>query len=219
MCGRFMLSTGAEALKSHFQCAGDYDFAPHVNIAPGMHIPVITGGAGGRDISLMRWGLIPHWAKEHKTGYKMFNARAETVGQKPAFRDAFRLRRCLVPAGGFYEWRREDGRKSPMLITIPGKPLFAFAGIWDRWTAPQGAVIHSCSIITVPANAFMRDIHDRMPVLLTGERDYQMWLEAPPAAVKELLQPYQGAMEAYRVSEIVNKPGVNSPLCVARAGE
>lgn len=211
-----MLSAGAEELKRSFQFAGDFAFAPQYNIAPGADIPVITGPAGRRDISLMRWGLIPHWAKDHKISYKMFNARAETVAQKPAFRDAFRYRRCLVPASGFFEWQREGGRKKPLLVTIPGQSLFAFAGIWDRWAFPGGDAIYSCSIITTPANAFMRDIHDRMPALLTGERAYQMWLEAEPAAVTELLQPYQGALDAYRVSELVNKPGVNSPLCVAR---
>jgi len=219
LCGRFTLSTGSDELRIHFQIDKDFDCTPQYNIAPGRDIPVIIISSGERDISLMHWGLVPRWAKDKKIGFKMINARAETVDRKPAFRDAFRHRRCLVPADGFFEWRRVGGKKYPMYITLPSKSLFAFAGIWDCWIAPDGTVINSCSIITTPANAFMREIHDRMPVILTGEREYKVWLEAEHVAVKELLQPYKGIMTAYNVSTIVNSPGVNSPICVERTDE
>ncbi|MDF9408263.1 SOS response-associated peptidase [Pelotomaculum isophthalicicum JI] len=216
MCGRFTLSTDSDELRICFNLEENFDYTPQYNIAPGADVPVIVNNSGGRKVSLMRWGLVPHWAKDKKIGYKMINARAETVEQKPAFRDAFLRRRCLVPADGFFEWRKAGGKKYPMYINLPGKSLFAFAGIWDSWTAPDGIIINSCSIITTPANAFMSNIHVRMPAILAGEREYKVWLEADHVMAKELLQPYEGILTAYNVSTIVNSPGVNSPLCVEK---
>jgi len=200
----------------HFMLEESFDCTPQYNVAPGTDVPVIVNNSGGRKVALMHWGLVPRWAKDKKIGYQMINARAETVEQKPAFREAFMRRRCLIPADGFFEWRKVGGKKYPMYIALPGKPLFAFAGIWDSWTAPGGSVINSCSIITTPANAFMKNIHERMPAILAGEHEYKVWLEAEHALAKELLQPYPGSLTAYDVSTIVNSPGVNSPLCVEK---
>ncbi|OPX87626.1 SOS response-associated peptidase [Pelotomaculum sp. PtaB.Bin117] len=216
MCGRFTLSTEPDELRIHFMLEESFEHTPQYNIAPGADIPVIINNSGVRKVSLMHWGLVPRWSKDKKAGYKMINARAETVEQKPAFRDAFMRRRCLVPADGFFEWRREGGKKAPMYITLPGKSLFAFAGIWDCWKAPDGKIINSCSIITTAANALMRDIHDRMPVILAGESEYKAWLKAERVRARELLRPYKGILTAYNVSTIVNSPGMNSPLCIER---
>lgn len=213
MCGRFTLSADYDSLRAAFLLrAALADYTPRYNIAPGQEVLAITEGSSGREISGMRWGLIPHWAKETKTQYKMINARAETLDQKPAFRDSFLHRRCLIPADGFYEWKKQDGRKQPMRIVLPDKPVFAFAGIWDCWNAPEGGTVHSCSIITTTASKRIVDVHDRMPVILDNERQYDTWLkQSEPAALNGLLQPYRGEIVAYPVSALVNYPKIDSP--------
>lgn len=212
MCGRFTLAVEKETIVSSFKLnTSDFSHSPRYNIAPGQLVPVVGTGAGGRGIALMRWGLIPYWAKEPGTGLKMINARVETIEQKPSFRESFRLRRCLIPADGFYEWKKINGAKHPMRITLIGNPVFAFAGIWDRRVGPGGTPEYTFSILTTVANDFMLDIHDRMPVILTNEREYHTWLNQPD---KKLLKPYHGFMEAYRVTSKVNSPQNDCPECI-----
>jgi len=218
MCGRFTLATDLTTLKGVFYLKNNiFDYIPRYNIAPSQNVLAITGGADGRQVSRMKWGLIPHWSRETKTSYKMFNARAETINSKPAFREAFHQRRCLIPADGFYEWKNTGGRKQPVRITIPGRPVFAFAGIWDSWLAPSGEKINSCCIITTTASEKVRAIHERMPVVLECEQEHSDWLASNGGdALKSLLRPYNGEMVIYPVPLLVNSPGLDEPCLIAR---
>ena len=194
MCGRFSLTVEIKDLFTYFNIQNGYiDYQPNFNISPGQKIPVITGTYDKRRLSLMRWGLIPSWAKVPSVGYKMFNARAETIDQKPSFRHAFFSRRCLIPADSFYEWRQKG--ESPFRIYLPDKPLFALAGIWELWRPQEGEAVLSCSMVTTEPNAFMQHIHNRMPVILGDEERMMAWLEGTePNDLKELLVPYSGQM-------------------------
>lgn len=206
MCGRFIITAYAETIKEIFKANILFDYQPRYNVAPGQDVPVVVeGGSGAREISAMRWGLIPSWARDPGAGYKMINARAETIGQKPAYRVAFKHRRCLIPADGFYEWIKAGNKKLPLLITIPGRKVFALAGIWERWVSPGGENIDSFSIITTAANGFMQGIHHRMPVILSIEDEYVSWLETG-ATKNSLMKPFGGSLEAYYVSTLVNTP-------------
>ncbi|MDD2443267.1 MAG: SOS response-associated peptidase [Desulfotomaculaceae bacterium] len=212
MCGRFTLAADINKLAAVFYLRENiFSHTPRYNIAPGQEIAVITKNPGGREISLMKWGLIPHWAKDKRTGYKMINARAETIDNKPAFKGPFLHRRCLIPADGFYDWKKLNGEKEPIYITLPGRTLFAFAGIWNCWAAPGGEAVYTCSIITTPSNEYIRAIHDRMPVILDREQEHQAWLEMDePVSLKKMLRPYQGKMTVYPVSKLVNSPKTDS---------
>ena len=149
----------------------------------------------------------------------MINARAETIDNKPAFRGPFLHRRCLIPADGFYEWKRLNGAKQPVYITLPGRTVFAFAGIWNRWTAPDGEAVYSCSIITTSCNEYIRAIHDRMPVILDQEQEHQAWLEMDePVLLKRMLRPYQGEMTVYPVSKLVNSPKIDGRQLIEPVG-
>lgn len=212
MCGRFTLATEAAKIKAHFQLPEPFEHTPRYNIAPGQQVSVI---AHGRTVSPMRWGLVPHWSRDPKVGYKMINARAETIKQRPAYRDSFKSRRCLVPADGFYEWTTRDGKKQPLRIVLPERQVFALAGIWDRWVTPEGTEMFTFSIVTTEANAFLQNIHDRMPVIFTEEQQYSKWLQ-PQFPAMEILRPYNGAMETYRVSPLVNSPRVDTPECIEK---
>jgi putative SOS response-associated peptidase YedK len=164
----------------------------------------------------MRWGLIPFWAKDAKAGYKMINARAETIAEKPAFRESVLSRRCLIPADGFYEWSKKQRGKSPFCFTLTDDSVFAFAGIWDRWKNPERELVETCSIITTSANALLSDIHDRMPVILKGE-DHERWLDPGFKQVDDildLLKPYQAdSMRRYCVSSRVNSVKNDDAAC------
>jgi putative SOS response-associated peptidase YedK len=177
------------------------------NIAPTQIVPVVRATDSGRTISSMRWGLIPSWANE--TSIEQINARSETVLEKPAFKESFERRRCLIPADGFYEWRRMVNTKQPFHFGLKDDSLFAFAGIWDHWMAPTGQVIESCAILTTTPNQLLRDVHDRMPAML-NEQDYDEWLATPPTEshrLTDLLVPYDGElMRRYPVSSLVNYP-------------
>lgn len=197
-----------------FGAQGGLSLAPSYNVAPSQSVLVARNGEGGRrEPALLHWGLIPHWAKEPKTPYSTINARAETVAIKPTFRTAFRHRRCLIAADGFFEWKRLGTTKQPYFIHLKGGQPFAFAGVWDHWQK-EGQIIESCAIIVTAANAVMNAIHDRMPVILAPD-NYSAWLDPEqkdPQPLLTLLQPYAGHdLEAYPVSTRVNSPKNNTP--------
>lgn len=209
MCGRYALHSRPEVIALAFGLAEMPAFAPRYNVAPTAEVPIITA----RGAMLARWGLIPHWAKDASIGPKLCNARAETVAEKPAFRDAYRERRCLVPADGFFEWRQEGARKQPYYLRPARSPIFAFAGLWETWRGPSGPVA-SCTIITTEANALVRPLHDRMPVIIPPE-DFARWLEGG-ARASALLRPCaEDMMRCHRVSSAVNDARNDSPQLVA----
>lgn len=192
---------------------------PRYNIAPTQLVPTVLRKPehSDRRLELLRWGLIPSWAKEPAIGARLINARAETVTEKPSFRAAFRHRRCLVVADGFYEWQRQERKKQPFYFRLQDGQPFAFAGLWEHWEAPDGQTIESCTILTTEANEVLRPIHDRMPVILEP-KDYDLWLEPAvqkPDLLQQLLRPYRSeAMTCYAVSTKVNNPANNSPECI-----
>ncbi len=214
MCGRFTLSQSAEAIASVFQLNQVPTLEPRYNIAPTQPVATVLQSANERQFQLLRWGLIPAWAKDATMGSKLINARAETVAEKPSFRSAFRHRRCLVIADGFYEWRREDGKKQPFYFRMQDRQPFAFAGLWEHWQDPKGEAIDSCTILTTEANELLQQIHERMPVIL-NPKDYDLWLDPTvqkPEQLQQLLQPYSSAMmTSYPVSTKVNKPTNDTP--------
>lgn len=213
MCGRFVRSSSPEIFAELFGAQGELSLAPSHNVAPSQSVLAARNTERGRrELAQLYWGLIPRWAKEPKTPYSTINARAETVATKPTFRDAFRRRRCLVAADGFFEWKRLGTTKQPYFIHLEGRQPFAFAGVWDHW-AKGGQVIESCAIIVTAANAVMHAIHDRMPVILDPE-NYSAWLnpeQKDPQPLLRLLQPYTGHdLQAYPVSTRVNSPKNNT---------
>ena len=218
MCGRFALPYPSKTVAEHFSVSEQISFAPRYNIAPSQHLSVIRSkkDGPGLQMAMMRWGLIPRWAKDEKIGYKMINARAETVAEKPAFRSAYRQRRCLIAAGGFYEWKREEKSKQPYYLTMKDKKIFAFAGIWERWQSPGGKPVESCAILTTEANGSVRSIHDRMPVII-APIDYDIWLGPVPDQdrLQQLLRFGQlTSLRIYPVSDMVNSPKNDSPSCI-----
>jgi putative SOS response-associated peptidase YedK len=206
MCGRFSLKTPVEELVEKFETPAVSKLSPHYNIAPSQEILTVLKKDEGRAMSLLFWGLIPSWSKD---GRGFINARAETIVEKPSFRSAFKRRPCLIPADGFFEWRKQGREKQPFYFRMKDGESFAFAGIWEEWKS-EGEKIPTCAIITTQPNEIMSPVHDRMPVIL-HERDYDLWLDADADKVDErieLLQPYPAAeMEAYPVSTLVNNPG------------
>ena len=198
MCGRFVLSSDADRLADHYGLGTVPVFSGGYNIAPSAQVPVVRRPTG-RELALCHWGFIPHWVKEPVL--KPINARAETLTGKPYFRDAFKRRRCLVPANGYYEWRAGNGGKQPFFIRMAGTDLFSFAGLWSSWQGPDGPV-ESCVIITTSAKEELADIHDRMPAIIAPD-DYDAWLDA---GGQDLLRPCAGEMETYPVSSRVNSP-------------
>lgn len=211
MCGRFTLAADANELAEYFGLDVPADLPARFNIAPTQTVPVVRNGTdGGLEWAMVRWGLVPGWAKDLSIGNRLINARAETVAEKPAFRGAFRRRRCLIPSSGFYEWQGQGtGQKQPYWIGFADQNVFAFAGLWERWTDPEsGESIDSCSIITTQANGIVAPIHARMPVVLSHTA-HTPWLDTdtPPSALASLLAPYPDAgMLAYPVSTAVNSP-------------
>jgi putative SOS response-associated peptidase YedK len=216
MCGRYVSKIDA-ALERHFNLTKvPFDFSSY-NVAPGTNVPVVRqSDSGGRELVLMRWGLIPHWAKEERIGYKMINARAETAASKPAFRQPFKRHRCLIPANGFYEWRKTQSGKTPYYIRLKNDPVMGFAGLWDIWTNPEGERIESCTIITTAANEVIQPLHDRMPLIIAPD-DYGVWLTTNVDGVLEVMgMPSSAQLESYPVSTRVNKPGNDDPGCTER---
>jgi putative SOS response-associated peptidase YedK len=216
MCGRFTLTADPNQLRETFEWLNvPQEISPRYNVAPTQPVAVVAND-GKNQLDFYVWGLIPSWAKDPEIGNRMINARAETITEKPAFRNAFRRRRCLILADGFYEWQKVPGQntKTPMYIHLKSKGPFAFAGLWESWNSEDGSNILSCTIITTEPNALMQPIHNRMPVILPKE-DYAFWLspgEADLHQLQALLKPYDaGQMAAYPVSRLVNSPANDTP--------
>ena len=209
MCGRFTLQSPADLLKDLFLLAEVPEMRPRYNVAPGQDVAVVVADAetGDRRLQLFRWGLVPFFAKDPAIGNRMINARAETLAEKPSFRAAYKRRRCLVPADGFYEWRTDARGKTPCHITLKDRPLFAFAGLWESWKMPTGDRLRSFTIITTSANEKIAEVHDRMPVILDPEA-HASWLDPKvleTAGIAPLLVPYPADRVTYReVSRRVN---------------
>ena len=214
MCGRFSLIADLGELARRFEFDGNQlDLEPNYNVAPTQNILTVVGGENRRG-GFMRWGLIPHWAKSVSIGSRMINARAETAAQRPAFRDAFRRRRCLVLADGFYEWQRAGSVKKPIRIVRESGEPFAFAGLWAVWKDPDGNTVPSCTIITTEANDLLRPIHHRMPVILPRQME-EFWLDRDvqdTAALEDALKADPSElMQTYQISTLVNSPRNNGP--------
>ena len=224
MCGRYTQHhTGAEISERFELRELPLDMEPRFNVAPTQTVPVIREEAreeGARVLQGMKWGLVPPWAKDPSIGSRLINARGETLVEKPAFRQALKQRRCLIPADGFFEWVKMGAAKQPMHIRRRDGELFAFAGLWEEWRAPDGSPLRTCTIVTVAANELVAPIHDRMPAMLLPEYE-ALWLDpgvTDAERVLPVLRPYPaGEMEAYPVSTRVNKAGVNDPDLVRRA--
>jgi putative SOS response-associated peptidase YedK len=227
MCGRFTLRARVAELIEHYLIGEPTlgEFEARYNIAPTQPVLAVREKPGtispAREAVWLRWGLIPAWATDPAIGNRMINARCETVAEKPAFRSAFRRRRCLIAADGFYEWKTDGRVKQPYFIHFADNRPFAFAGLWDRWEGPDHSSIESCTLLTTAANEIMRPIHDRMPVILTP-RNYAKWLESAeqePPTLLPLLAPYPGDdLEIYPVGRQVNTPSHDDPDCIARLG-
>lgn len=219
MCGRFTLFDSSTSVAQGFGLTEVPSLSPRYNIAPSQEIAAVRIPPGGRarEFVLLRWGLVPSWAKDSSLGSRMINARAETAAEKPAFRSAIRRRRCLVPASGFYEWKRENGRKQPYFILLRAGKLFAFAGLWESWIDPAGSAVETCALLTTAPNDLLRPIHDRMPVIVSP-RDYDLWLSPEMVDVKDisvLFRPYPaGEMETFPVGTAVNNPKTDSPALI-----
>jgi putative SOS response-associated peptidase YedK len=222
MCGRFTLTADISALQENFPWLGiPPGLEPRYNIAPTQPVAAVPNDGKNR-LDFFTWGLIPSWAKDPSIGSRMINARAETLAEKPSFRSAFRRRRCLILADGFYEWRSDGGKgKMPMYIRLEDGSPFAFAGLWELWNAPDGSQVLSTAIITTEPNPLMAKIHNRMPVILP-EKAYPLWLqsgEADPKELSGLLLPYPAEeMVAYPVSKLVNNPANDLPACIEPLG-
>ena len=219
MCGRYRLTAKERYLRDHFGIDGDLSWEPRWNIAPTQPVPVIRHDAKEpkRTFSLLRWGLIPYWAKDASIGFKTINGISETAAEKPAFRDAMRQRRCLIPADGFYEWQKLGGKeKQPYSFGMIDDSVFAFAGLWERWRDPAGESIGTCTILTAKPNSLVADVHHRMPVILKPE-DYDLWLDpgmTNVAFVADCLQPFDARlMKKYPVSTRVNRAENDDQEC------
>jgi len=214
MCGRFALHANPQVIALQFGLASNPEVASRYNIAPTSDVLVVRAGDGAPHAARVRWGLVPRWAKDPSIAAKLNNARAETVAEKPSFRDAFRRRRCLVPASGFFEWKSEAGRKQPYYIHPAQDELFGFAGLWEGWRGADG-VLETCAIVTTDANAQMRAIHDRMPVII-ARNDYARWLDcASGGDVRDLLRPCAPETIAVRrVGRAVNNARNESPQLI-----
>ncbi|MGA5691375.1 SOS response-associated peptidase [Cytobacillus pseudoceanisediminis] len=209
MCGRFSLAEDISVLQQYFDFEISEEISPRFNIAPSQRILTVISDGQDRRAGTMKWGLVPSWAKDEKIGYKMINARAEGIDEKPSFKHAFRRRRCLIISDGFYEWKKhEDGNKQPYRFIMKDKRPFAFAGLWETWKKGKQP-LHTCTIITTTPNEVTEDVHDRMPVILHQD-SYDLWMNPKnddTEHLKSLLVPYPAdEMDLYPVSTLVNSP-------------
>lgn len=217
MCGRFSNRTSAEKIKQEFRIDEVPSMEARYNIAPAQKILGVSQEASEREARMFKWGLVPSWAKDSSMGARLINARSETVHEKPAFREAFKCRRCIIPADGFYEWHKTSGRKQPYYFTMRDEHPFGFAGLWEKWKSAEGEVLETCSILTTVANDTVKIVHDRMPVILHPE-DYELWIDNDSRKInllKDLLRPYPGQeMFGYPVSTTVNSAQSQGPELV-----
>ena len=223
MCGRFTLTAPAEIIAEAFLLQDvPASLSPRYNVAPTQQVPVIVQEGGTRRLDLVRWGLIPSWAKDPAIGSRMINARGESLADKPSFRSALRKRRCLVLADGFFEWQKEGRKRLPVYFRLRSRRPFAFAGLWERWRSPDGEEVRSCTVITGEPNELVRTVHDRMPAMLRPEAE-DAWLSPVlpvPDGVPDLLVPYPAnLMEALPVSTVVNSPKNDIPECIEPLSE
>lgn len=220
MCGRFALKAPPAELVARFGLDECADFGPRYNIPPGTDIPVIRLSPEGKHVlHLLHWGLVPHWAKDPSIGTKLINARGETVAEKPSFREAFKRRRCLVPADGFFEWKAEGKIKLPYYISLKSGEPMAMAGLWESWKSPDGEIVRTVCIVTIGANELMAPIHDRMPVLVAPQH-WQSWLAAPADEIRPLVEPYPAnEMRAWPVSRRVSRTADDDSGLIEPASE
>jgi putative SOS response-associated peptidase YedK len=218
VCGRYELHAHPAAIALVFGLAHAPHVQPRYNVAPMQDVPIVRlNAAGERELVEVRWGLVPRWAKDPSIGNRMINARGETVATKPAFRNAFRRHRCLVPANGFYEWQAApDGHKQPLWIGMKDAGLFGFASLYERWLGPDGHPLDTCTILTTDANNLIAKLHDRMPVIVAPE-DYARWLDPDEPGPQDLVKPFDaGRMTYYPVSTRVNSVRHDDPSCIER---
>jgi putative SOS response-associated peptidase YedK len=228
MCGRYRLSRRKQLVEEYFEAGSEQanseeeDWSPRYNVAPTQPVATVRQAGASRVLSMMRWGMVPSWAKDISIGGGLINARSESLLDKPAFRDAFRTRRCLIPADGFYEWKKAGKERQPYHFGMKDDALFAFAGLWDRWRSPTGQMLESCSILTTVPNELLKDVHDRMPVILAS-RHYRTWLTAPATELQRLadiLVPLDAnLMKRYAVSALVNKAQNEAPECAQEVSQ
>ena len=220
MCGRFTNVQTIRDLAAEYKATPfkGHEWQGSYNIAPTQLVPVVVDEPEGREIRLMKWGLVPFWAKDAKIGNSMINARAETIKEKPGFRDSFKDKRCIIPANGFFEWKKLVTAKEPYDFS-PKEGMFAFAGLWSAWVSPESIEVESFTIITTAANKLVKPIHDRMPVIL-GHNSMAAWLSpaTKPKEVEELLLPLPDEqMQYFAVSKFVNSAKHNGPECIEKA--
>ncbi|TBL77667.1 SOS response-associated peptidase [Paenibacillus thalictri] len=219
MCGRYTITLTLEEMMLRFLLDDSFPayHTPKYNVAPGQMVLAIIHDGEKNRLGELKWGLVPSWSKDDKSGARMMNARAETIADKPAYRLPFQRKRCLIPADGFYEWKRTGKDKQPMRIVLKDEGLFAMAGLYDTWIAPDGSKLSTCTIITVPSNGLMAGIHDRMPAILRRE-DEQVWLDRrnqDSKLLQSLLKPYpEELMRAYPVSSLVGSVRNDTPECI-----
>jgi putative SOS response-associated peptidase YedK len=221
MCTRFSLTAPPDEVADVFGLAEVPDLVPRYNIAPSQPLACVRGDRRGRWLTMLRWGLIPSWANDLKIGHDLVNARAETIAEKPAFRAAFRYRRCLVPADGFYQWEHRGTTKIPYHIRLRYRSLFALAGLWETWTDLFGDAVETCCVITTGANAAMPPGRDRMPAVI-DPADFGRWLDPaePVDELAPLLRPYPAvAFEAVPASTMVNSPANEGPHLLSTSGQ
>ncbi len=224
MCGRFTRKENFQQLAKLLGLSKGFDLSPRYNISPSQQIACVRVPLNSKSLEIvqMKWGLVPSWAKDLRMGNNLINARSETVAEKPSFRTAFRQRRCLILADGFYEWKQERNIKQPYYIHFTDNRLFAFAGIWERWEKGDDEPLESCAILTTKANTLMEPIHYRMPVIVKPQ-NYALWLDPgvmEPQQADMLFQPHSpGGMEAFPVSLFVNNPRHEGPQCIQRLVE
>ena len=214
MCSRYFLDADGNIIAHTFRVPLRGPIRKRFNIAPTQEAPVVRVSKDGeREVAILRWGLVPSWAKDLKVGTRMINARCEGVEAKPSFREAVRQRRCIVPATGFFEWQGKAGHKQPFAITLPGQSLFAFAGLWERWKGTDSEPVETFTIVTNEANESVARIHDRMPVILPMDA-IETWLTAAPEDARQLLKPYEGAIELRAVGKYVSNVSNEGPECL-----
>jgi len=223
MCGRFTLQIPPELLAEIFGLIEIPICPARYNIAPSQKVAVIRqNGEGQNRLDFLRWGLIPSWAEDISIGYKLINARSESVHEKHSFRHAIRYRRCLVPSSGFFEWLQEGKVKKPLYVRLKDGSPMVFAGLWESWKSPEGEVIGSCTILTTTSNKLIESLHDRMPVILHPQ-EYDVWLDremTDPEKLNPLYKPYPAErMEMYPVSDLVNSPRNDTPDLIKPVSE